>query len=141
MCFQFHLNVVDIFKEFSTVIPYRQVIRAVQGELLLAHMTHLVISWNKTLKSYYTHSCNQQGKRTNVAPTRSGRLAKLVYPVYCTILSLWVYVTETVWLELKCKTCSLTELSFFSHLGLVDDISQDLLFLNELVLVQHLLLP
>lgn len=44
VCFQSHLNVVDVFKEFSTVIPHRQVKRTVQGELLLAHMTHLVIS-------------------------------------------------------------------------------------------------
>lgn len=99
------------------------------------------IWWFPETKHLSPIICNQQGKRTYVAPTRSGKLAKLVYPVYCTILSLWVYVTETVWLELKGKTCSLTELSFFSHLGLVDDISQDLFFLNELVLVQHLLLP
>jgi len=39
------------------------------------------------------------------------------------------------------KICSLTKLCFFSHLGLVNDVSQDLLLLNELVLVQHLLLP
>lgn len=44
LCFQSHLNVVDVFKEFSTMIPHRQVKRAVQSEFLLAHMTHLVIS-------------------------------------------------------------------------------------------------
>lgn len=43
--------------------------------------------------------------------------------------------------DMQSKTCRLTELCFFSHLGLVDDVSQDLLLLNELVLFQHLLLP
>lgn len=43
--------------------------------------------------------------------------------------------------DMKSKICSLTKLCFFSHLGLVDDVSQDLLLLNKLVLVQHLLLP